>query len=78
VPVWRKVGIVVISFPIIYEYSALYCDDLWIDGKLKGPLIQGHSLFPAQQVEPLQRLLKGDKIPLERATRGWAKLQLIN
>lgn len=35
----------------------------------KGPLIHGHSLFPEQQVEPLQRLLKGDKIPLERAAR---------
>lgn len=44
----------------------------------RAPLIQEHPLFSAQRAEPLQRLLKGDKIPLERATRGWAKLQLIN
>lgn len=31
-------------------------------------LIQEHSLFPGRQVAlPLQRLLKGDKIPLESA-----------
>lgn len=76
-------GIIVISLAIIYVNTASFIATIY-ESMASSERASSHSgtfiISRAARVEPLYRLLKGDKIPLERVTarEGWAKLQLIN